>query len=698
MQQIQNHLQIVWLVAHRDWLETIRSKIFWVGTIVPMLIGLLAVVIPLITMLALALSTPDSQSNAIPQQQQLQDGYVAISDLEWRSDATEANLLSSDEEFIANLHSIISGGLRFVLLISVVLTSGFLAKNTLEEKSSKVADMLFSSLTPHQLMDGKILGTFLIVLTMVGTWMSPFILLWIVSFIPVVIFNAEIPATSELGQTFSLATLLNPFNLLNFLIFFVFGLFLYANLMSALGSLCTKVEEARFMTVPLNLIAFAGFLSPFFVSDNVIASAIAIFPLSTPFSMLTLVAELPPWPLYLLVCSWMVTSAIGLRWFAAKIFTKGVLGESTSSRRIPLNRERKKSDADNAEIVPEYPGTHPIGEPAELLQLKILAPRKGLSGRVYIRWLIAVRDWADVMKSKLFWSSVVLVPLLLILCVSIVYFPQLVPNDQPTEDPYHETEVNVVERDEYSASDTGILPTNQEDDRFEDRVETRYVAAVLLMFLVFSLGIYLASTNSTEEKATKLGELLISVVDPRDLLDGKLIGTFLVILTFVAFCILVLAIPVMLHPSFTEIFLQYALLGYFEPIFVVNFVLFVGLGFAFYGYLSSACGAFCTTFKEAQSMATPISICLGIAFLLQVFQSKALISIVSYIPPFTPLAMIRGVDELPNWPSYLVIVVLMVLAVVASRHLAVALYAKGLLLEKRPSGLKQVVKLASSSI
>ena len=143
------------LVAHRDWLETVRSKLFWVGVLLPLLIILCAAVILLITAIGHVESIPDSLSDVSPHQQQVQNGYVADIELELRDAVKEAHILPEYEAFIANVSNIVSGRFRLVLFFCIVLLSGFLAKNTLEENFSKIADMLFASVSSSQLMDGN---------------------------------------------------------------------------------------------------------------------------------------------------------------------------------------------------------------------------------------------------------------------------------------------------------------------------------------------------------------------------------------------------------------------------------------------------------------------------------------------------------------------------------------------------------------
>ena len=136
----------------------------------------------------------------------------------------------------------------------------------------------------------------------------------------------------------------------------------------------------------------------------------------------------------------------------------------------------------------------------------------------------------------------------------------------------------------------------------------------ILWFLVF-IGATILMTNTVEEKSTKLVEVLLSDLDSVQLMDGKLIGSALTLLTVVGLWIFLISLPILVAasigvpflPQVAEFIQSGALNSMFNPLFVVNFVIFFVLGFAFYGYSLSALGSVCSNIREAQMMATPIN-------------------------------------------------------------------------------------------
>ena len=229
----------------------------------------------------------------------------------------------------------------------------------------------------------------------------------------------------------------------------------------------------------------------------------------------------------------------------------------------------------------------------------------------------------------------------------------------------------------------------------------------ILWFLVF-IGATILMTNTVEEKSTKLVEILLSNLDPVQLMDGKLLGSALTLLTVVGLWVFLLSLPMTLGsgalvaflPQMGEFFSSGALGLIFNPLYVINFVIFFVLGFAFYGYTLSALGSVCTNIREAQLMAIPINlvIIVPLIFMIPIALDKSggLATIMSYIPPFTPFVMMNIVSELA-WYSYLLNLLWMTVCTLGVRWLAKQIYARGILMENKPAGLKGLVRLVGTT-
>lgn len=229
----------------------------------------------------------------------------------------------------------------------------------------------------------------------------------------------------------------------------------------------------------------------------------------------------------------------------------------------------------------------------------------------------------------------------------------------------------------------------------------------ILWFLVF-IGATVLMTNTVEEKSTKLVEVLLSDLDPVQLMDGKLLGSALTLLTVVGLWIFLLSVPmtlgsnviVALLPQVGEFVESGVLSSIFNPFYVINFIVFFVLGFSFYGYSLSALGSVCSNIREAQMMSMPVSLVaivpLVLMFPIALDKSGLLATIMSYIPPFTPFVMMNIAGEVA-WLNYFLILVWMTGCTLGVRWLAQQIYTKGILLENKPAGLKGLVRLVGGT-
>ncbi len=229
----------------------------------------------------------------------------------------------------------------------------------------------------------------------------------------------------------------------------------------------------------------------------------------------------------------------------------------------------------------------------------------------------------------------------------------------------------------------------------------------ILWFLVF-IGATVLMTNTVEEKSTKLVEVLLSDLEPVQLMDGKLLGSALTLLTVVGLWIFLISLPMLLgastfaafFPQINEFLGSGALSLIFNPWYVINFLIFFVLGFAFYGYSLSALGSVCSNIREAQMMATPVSLVVIVPLILMVpialDKTGMLATIMSYIPPFTPFVMMNIVAEV-SWYSYLLVLLWMIAWTLGVRWIAKQIYTKGILLENKPAGIRGLVQLVGRS-
>jgi len=205
----------------------------------------------------------------------------------------------------------------YLLWLSIFMIIQMLLTNTIEEKSNRIIEVLLSSVTPGELMIGKLFGIAAIGLTMIGAWMLALfgILSW------------KAGGSSVLaGQ---MLTVLKGSNLIFvFTLYFMLGYLMYAGLILALGSVCNTLKEAQSYMGVLTMIMMVPLLTMTFIPkdpNGSLARILSWIPLYTPFTMMNRASADPPAVdlvgtfVLLMICT------VGAMWMAGKIFRIGIL-------------------------------------------------------------------------------------------------------------------------------------------------------------------------------------------------------------------------------------------------------------------------------------------------------------------------------------------------------------------------------------
>lgn len=158
-----------------------------------------------------------------------------------------------------------------IFLFMAIMSSGqLIASEITAEKSSRVMEILITSVAPLKSMFGKIFGMFVVVLAQVA------------ANVIVILVNVSLPHNKEaLGNMDIDLSKIDPTLLVYAMLFFLTGFFLFATLYAAVGSIVSRTEDLGQATMPMTIISLAGFY-------------IAIFSLSSPDSMLVKVTSFIP--------------------------------------------------------------------------------------------------------------------------------------------------------------------------------------------------------------------------------------------------------------------------------------------------------------------------------------------------------------------------------------------------------------------
>ena len=203
-------------------------------------------------------------------------------------------------------------GIGLLIYMSVLLYGQFVLGAVIEEKETRIAEILFSSMRSFPLMMGKLIGVSLVALTQLS--------IWALTFIGISIWAA--------GTSISVPKI-SPIILMYFVIYFLMGYFIYATVYAVVGSMVTTTQEGGQLALPVVLMLVAGFYLSFSIiraPSSSLAFWASMFPFFAPITMLVrIVTETPPLWQILLSLGIGVVTATGLIWLASRIYRVGML-------------------------------------------------------------------------------------------------------------------------------------------------------------------------------------------------------------------------------------------------------------------------------------------------------------------------------------------------------------------------------------
>ena len=205
-----------------------------------------------------------------------------------------------------------------VLMYTTFFMYGFQnLRGVIEEKTSRIVEVIIASVRPTELMLGKILGIGLVGLTQYVIW-------------SVIAMNLSLPAVAGAMATGDMGVPTIPVSMIvYFVLFFLFGYFLYASIYTAIGAPFNTDQEAQQLAmIPgVFMVGCWAFYPAVLNNPNGgVATFVSLFPLTSPLMMFlrTAVAEPPFWQV-LLSMAILVLSTVGIAWAAGRIYRVGIL-------------------------------------------------------------------------------------------------------------------------------------------------------------------------------------------------------------------------------------------------------------------------------------------------------------------------------------------------------------------------------------
>ncbi len=220
--------------------------------------------------------------------------------------------------------------LMFVIYMTVLMYGIYVMRGVLEEKQSRIVEVIIATIRPFELMLGKVLGIGAVGLTQYLLWMAVGLALTAPGAAAALGFSGlELPAVA-------------PSVMIFFVVFFVLGFLLYGTLYAAIGAAFDTEQEAQqfqtvvtmFLVVPIVLM-FQILNQP----DGTTAVVLSLIPFFAPMLMFLRMTLVSVPPIQIAACLVLLVGAIlGCTWIAAKVYRVGILMHGTKPKLKDLMR------------------------------------------------------------------------------------------------------------------------------------------------------------------------------------------------------------------------------------------------------------------------------------------------------------------------------------------------------------------------
>ena len=231
----------------------------------------------------------------------------------------------------------------FLIYIFMFAYGGQVMQGVIEEKNSKIVEVIVSTVRPFQLMLGKILGVASVGLFQVIIWVT---LMAAIFTIVTGILGLEMPQTAQMSEAAKIANgnegmekvmrliASIPFTkiIITFIFYFIGGYLLYGSLFAAVGSAVDTASEAQQFMFPIMIPLIAGIIGMSSIINNPdgnVSFWLSIIPLTSPIAMMGRIGfGVPLWELALSMVL-LILGFIGTVWLASRIYRIGILMHGT---------------------------------------------------------------------------------------------------------------------------------------------------------------------------------------------------------------------------------------------------------------------------------------------------------------------------------------------------------------------------------
>lgn len=210
--------------------------------------------------------------------------------------------------------------LGLLIYMTIIMYGNGVLAAVVEEKGTRVSEILFSSVNSFTLMIGKLIGVSLVGLTQYAIWGAMFVLFTLFGV------QAMMARGFDIGANIPH---ISPLTFLCLILYFLIGYFIYASMYALVGAMVTTVQEGTQMSMPITYVLVISFMVSFAViraPNSPMAFWLSMIPLFSPIVMplRILSAAPPPWELIFSLCLGFGAVA-GLIWLTARVYRVGML-------------------------------------------------------------------------------------------------------------------------------------------------------------------------------------------------------------------------------------------------------------------------------------------------------------------------------------------------------------------------------------
>ncbi len=225
--------------------------------------------------------------------------------------ATQEKRVKEGEQFAK---AMVSFFFMFLMFMGIFGMGQHMLTSVIEEKNSRVIEVLLSAVSPFELMAGKIIGLAGISLTVIALWAAA------------AIGTAYYGAAHWWGMGIDLPMEILPY----FVIYFVLGFLLFSSILAGIGSVCNTIKEAQSLMMPISFMFILPMIAWFNLAqspDGPLARVLSMLPPLTPIVMILRLASSPDLSFLEVLASIILLAVFvpAVMWVAAKVFRTGIL-------------------------------------------------------------------------------------------------------------------------------------------------------------------------------------------------------------------------------------------------------------------------------------------------------------------------------------------------------------------------------------